>query len=62
MSGSTTHALPDAIREAARPLTSVVQSYDPVVGLVGDARFTLLARRPTARTSSTRRARRSPSD
>ena len=34
--------LSNAVREAAHPLTGAITDYDPLIGLVGDARFVLL--------------------
>jgi erythromycin esterase-like protein len=38
--GSTT--LTSAVREAARPLAGAAHDYDPLMELVGDARFVLI--------------------
>ena len=32
----------DTVRRAAHPLTGVAADYDPVLDLIGDARFVLL--------------------
>jgi erythromycin esterase-like protein len=38
----TTIILSDVIRESAHPLRGVAEDYDPLIGLIGDARFVLL--------------------
>ena len=38
----TTKPLIDAVRAAAYPLTGMAQDYDPLLKLIGDARFVLL--------------------
>ena len=42
MINATTIILTDTIREAVHPLTGSEGDYDPLIGLVGDARFVLL--------------------
>lgn len=42
MAEATTIILTDVIREAAHPLTGAVEDYDPLMKLVGDARFVLI--------------------
>jgi erythromycin esterase-like protein len=39
---SSTTRLADAVRDAARPLTGAAEDYDPLLELIGDARFALL--------------------
>src|SRR5947208_4242380 len=39
---TTTAALADAVREAAHPLTGAAKDYDPLLELIGDARFVLI--------------------
>src|SRR5690348_4535475 len=39
---STTAALADAVREAAHQLTGAAKDYDPLLELIGDARFVLI--------------------
>lgn len=39
---STTAALADAVREAAHPLTGAAKDYDPLLELIGEARFVLI--------------------
>jgi erythromycin esterase-like protein/adenine/guanine phosphoribosyltransferase-like PRPP-binding protein len=40
--GATESAVAEAVRNSARPLTGAAQEYDPLMDLVGDARFALL--------------------
>jgi len=35
-------ALTDEVRAAARPLAGAAQDYDPLIEMIGDARFVLL--------------------
>ena len=42
MQGTTDLTLIDAVHEIAHPLTGAAQDYDPLMDLVGDARFVLL--------------------
>ena len=42
MTRATGEQLVQAVREAARPLTGAAEDYDPLLELVGDARFVLL--------------------
>src|SRR3954451_9997234 len=39
---TTTAALADAVREAVHPLTGAAKDYDPLLELIGDARFVLI--------------------
>jgi hypothetical protein len=50
-----------ALREIAYPLAGSARDYDPLMGRIGEARFAYWVKRPTARTSSTVSAPRSPS-
>jgi erythromycin esterase-like protein len=42
MTGTTSPTLIDLLQEAAHPLTGTAAEYDPLIGLIGDARFVLL--------------------
>src|SRR5258707_94859 len=42
MRSTTDPTLIEAVREAAQPLTGPVRDYDPLLELIGDARFALL--------------------
>ena len=42
MMGTTSPALIDLIQEAAHPLTGSAADFDPLMALIGDARFVLL--------------------
>src|SRR5258705_11291658 len=42
MRSTTDPTLIEAVREAAQPLTGPVRDYDPLMDLIGDARFALL--------------------
>jgi erythromycin esterase-like protein len=42
MIGTTSPTLIDLVQEAAHPLTGSAADYDPLIGLIGDARFVLL--------------------
>ena len=42
MPDATDTRLINAVREAAHPLTGAVADYDPLLGLIGNARFVLL--------------------
>ena len=39
---ATTNSLTDAVRQAAHPLTGAGEDYDPLMELIGDARFVLI--------------------
>jgi erythromycin esterase-like protein len=42
MTGTTSPTLIDLVQEAVHPLTGAATDYDPLIGLIGDARFVLL--------------------
>ena len=44
---------PEAFRAAVHPLSGTAQDYDPLLELIGAARFVLLGLQPMARASST---------
>ena len=46
MSNVNVNVITDAVREAAQPLAGVSVDYDPLINLIGDARFCLLGEAP----------------
>src|SRR5919199_5617408 len=42
MADATTNSLIDAVRQAAHPLTGAGEDYNPLMELIGDARFVLI--------------------